>query len=101
MLGKAFHRCTEESCLIRLALVFALAFATWHVASHGLDTSSDADGHAECQVCRLSHVPIADLPVLTWIVLLFKISLVFVIPALQRTTQSYRYSLGARAPPLF
>jgi len=86
--------------LLRIMLVVLLTFAAWHVASHELDLSSNVSGHAECQVCRLNHVPLADLPVLVWASSLFLISFLLAIPASQRTTQSYRYTLGARAPPL-
>ncbi len=82
--------------LLKIILVVALVFAVWHVASH--DVSS---GHEECQVCRLNHVPIADLPVPAWIIPLFIASLLLVFLTLQRPIQSYRYTLGARAPPLF
>lgn len=80
-----------------MLLVVALMFAAWHVASHDVDIASD---HEECQACRLNHVPITDLPVLSLLVSLLLASLILVIPAFQRPTQAYRYTLGARAPPL-
>lgn len=95
------NRQTGLDRLLRIVLVAVLVFAAWHVSSHDLDTLSDISSHTECQVCRLNHVPIADLPILIWIMPLFIISLALVIPALQRPTQSFRYTLGARAPPLF
>jgi len=84
-----------------MVLLVALVFAAWHVASHDIDTSGDIGSHEECQLCRLNHVSITDLPILTWIVPLLIVSLVLIVPVLQRATQSYRYTLGARAPPLF
>jgi len=82
-------------------LLVTLLFAAWHVASHEIDASNDVSGHKECQVCRLSHVPIVDLPMLTLVVPLLIVSLVLAFPKLKRPTQSYRYTLGARAPPLY
>ena len=82
---------------LRIVLMVTLLFAAWHVASHGVDIAS---GHEQCQVCRLSHVPIADLPVFAWLVPLILLSLVLIILTLQQPTQPYRYTLGARAPPL-
>ncbi len=93
-----------QSCLTRaltLMVLAALVFAIWHVSLHDLDVASDANGHGECQVCRLNHVPVTDLPVSSWIVPLFVISLLLIVPVFQRPTQSYRYRLRARAPPLF
>lgn len=92
---------SDTSHLLRIMLVALLMFAAWHVASHDLDISNDANNHTECQACRLNHVPLADLPVLSWALSLFLISFLLAIPAIQHTTQSYRYTLGARAPPLF
>ena len=96
----ALNQQSSRDRLLRMVLTTALVFAVWHVASHDIGTSNDVSDHA-CQVCRLNHVPVADLPVFSWVVPLFIINLVFVIPAFQRPTQSYRYALGARAPPLF
>ncbi len=83
-----------------MVLAAALVFAAWHVALHDLGTSSDVSSHVECHVCRLSHVPVAELPVLALIVPLVLLSLIHIFPAFQRATQFYRYTLGARAPPL-
>jgi len=92
---------SDTSHLLRIALVVLLLLAAWHVASHELDHLSNISDHTECQVCRLNHVPLADLPVLSWALSLFLIRFLLATPAIQRTTQSYRYTLGARAPPLF
>ena len=88
---------SDTSHLLRIMLVVLLVFANWHVATHELDDLSD---HSQCQVCRLSHVPLADLPVFSWVLSLLLIRFLLAIPAIQSTTQSYRYTLGARAPPL-
>jgi len=61
MLRKAFHQNSEENRVIKLILVFALIFASAHVALHDLGVSGEVDGHGECQTCRLNHVPVASL----------------------------------------
>ncbi len=86
--------------LLRIMLVVLLMFAAWHVASHDLDLLGNISDHSECQVCRLNNVPFADFPVLAWALSLFLISFQLAIPAIQRSTQSCHYTLGARAPPL-
>lgn len=94
------HKRSDFNHLLRIMLVVLLMFSAWHVASHDLDLFSDVSDHSECQVCRLSHVPLADLPVFAWALSLLLIRFLLAIPAIQRTTQSHRYTLGARAPPL-
>jgi len=101
MTSGSLFRQTHLNHLLRIGLVLALVFAAWHVALHDINTSSDVSGHEECQACRLNHVPIADLPTLAWFVPLLILSLVLIIPVVQQPCQYYRYSLGARAPPLF
>lgn len=86
--------------LLRIVLVVLLVLAAWHVATHELDHSGSS-GDTECQVCRLNHVPFADFPVFAWALSLFLACFLSVTPITQRTIQSYRYTLGARAPPLF
>lgn len=93
-------RQTPMDCILRIVLAAVLVFAGWHVALHDLGTSSDVSSHVECHVCRLNHVPVANLPVLTLIVSLVLLSLIHVLPTYQRPIQLYRYTLGARAPPL-
>ena len=95
----ALNQQSTPDRLLRMVLTAALIFAVWHVTSHDIGTSNDVSDHT-CQMCRLNHVPVADLPVFSWIVPLFVINLLFVTPVVQRSTQSYRYTLGARAPPL-
>lgn len=90
-----------HSRMLRITLVVFLVFAAWHVATHDLGIPSDTGEQTQCQVCRLNHVPITDLPIFIWAISLFLICLLFTLPAVQRKTQSYRYILGARAPPLF
>ena len=75
--------------------------AAWHVASHEIDASGEDSNHEECQVCRLGHVPIADLPSFTWFAPLLLLSLILSISTVARAAQSHRHILGARAPPLF
>ena len=96
----ATYKLSDFNHLLRIVLVVLLMFSAWHVASHDLDIFSDVSEHSECQVCRLSHVPLADFPVFAWALSLFSIRFLLAIPAIQRTTQSYRHTLGARAPPL-
>jgi len=91
---------SHTSHLLRIMLVVLLMIAAWHVASHELDHLNNFSEHTECQVCRLNHVPLADLPLLAWALSLFLIRFLLAIPAIQRTTQAYHYTLGARAPPL-
>ena len=62
MLRKLFYRQTKVNQLIRLVLVFAMIFSSMHIALHDLDESNgNIDGHNECQTCRLNHIPVADL----------------------------------------
>jgi len=90
-----------HSRLLRITLVVFLVFAAWHVATHDLGILSDTGEHTQCQACRLNHVPITDLPIFTWAISLFLICLLFTLSAVQHKTQLDRYTLGARAPPLF
>lgn len=87
--------------LLRIMLAVVLVIAAWHVASHDVDLSGDLDSDENCQVCRLSHVPIIDLPILAWLIPVLVLSLRWLAPIFQQTIQSYRYASGARAPPLF
>jgi len=90
---------TKLNRLLCIFLVVAMLFAAWHVTSHEIDISGEVTSHEECQVCRLGHAPIIDLPTLTWFVPLLLLSLILLIPTVLRTNQSHRYILGARAPP--
>lgn len=92
---------TRLDYLLRIMLTVVLVFAAWHVATHDIDISSDLNIDEHCQICRLNHVPIADLPILAWIASILLLSLVRLVPTHQRSIVSYRNTLGARAPPLF
>jgi hypothetical protein len=99
MLMKAFCQSTKQSRLIGLALVFALLFATAHLA-HEHDVLGAVDGQEECQVCRLSHVPALSLSVPS---LLTPLSLfAYALPVAKSKYQLSRpfYNQWARAPPL-
>ncbi len=98
-LGASRQR-SDFNHLLRIMLMVLLMFAAWHVASHDLDLLGNISDHTECQVCRLNNVPLAGLSVLAWALPLFLISFQLAIPAIQRNTQSCRYTLGTRAPPL-
>ncbi len=64
MLQRVRHQNTAVNRLISLGLVFVLLFAAAHVPLHDMDIGGgEPDGHGECQVCRVNHVPAAFLPV--------------------------------------
>jgi len=86
---------------LRIMLIALLLLTIWHTATHDLDISNDLSEHTECQVCRLNHVPVDNLALPTLLVPSVLISLLFSISIIQGTAQSYRYTPGARAPPLF
>ena len=92
---------TRIDYLLRIMLTAVLVFAAWHVATHDIDISGDLNIDEHCQVCRLTHVPTTDLPILAWILPVFIISIVRLVSALQPSTPLYRNSFRARAPPLF
>ena len=88
--------------LILTALAFALVFVSVHFVLHDLDeATSDLNVQDECQVCRLSHVPVASDPGLFLFEPLRVVA--YVLPT--KTVWSHdllRFpTLGARAPPLF
>lgn len=101
MLRKAFYQGTEENRLIGLVLTFALVFAALHVALHELDVSSSLDRHEKCEVCRLSQVPTASLPLPALHAPLQ--SLQYVLPITNTISQlsNQPHILRVRAPPLF
>lgn len=102
MLSKVFRQSTEENRLIRLVLVFALAFAALHVALHDLDVSSGGlDGHDKCQVCRLNHVPIASLPLPSLLAPLQFLTYVLTVADTEYQLSHQFHTQWARAPPLF
>ena len=82
------------------ALAFALVFGSMHFVLHDLEEAAgDLIVQDECQVCRLTHVPVAPEPGL----FLFKPLRVVAYILRTNTVRSHntlRYStLGARAPP--
>jgi len=87
------------SYLLQIALVLAIVFSAWHVASHDIDIQSDASNAEECQTCILNHIPIADLPTPTWFIPLMILSLGVIFPAIRQPSQFRFFSFGARAPP--
>jgi len=95
------NRNIELGHFLKVMLIVLLLLAVWHTTTHDLDISNDLSGHTECQVCRLNHVPVDDLPLLTWLVSPLLIIFIFNISTHQCTTHSYHYTLGARAPPLY
>ena len=91
---------TYRERIVRIVLAMALVFAAFHVSLHDLDFSGDVNNH-ECQVCRINHVPIADLPTHSLTIPILLLCLILVITVFQQRSQSYHYINGARAPPLF
>ena len=91
---------TSSNRWLRVLLALALVVATWHVALHEVDVAGDSSDE-QCEVCRLKHTPVDDLSVITDSVPFFLLSLILVIPAFKRSTQTNRYTPCARAPPLF
>jgi len=60
MLRNTFNSNSSGNHITKLMLVFALLFASAHVALHELDAhGAELDGSGECQVCRLNHVSAA------------------------------------------
>lgn len=99
MVRNALRYNTKESRLIRLMLVFVLIFAAAHVALHDPDVTGSG-GHSECQVCRLSHVPLATMSVPSLIV-----PVQFLVYSLSAEDTAFQQSHSlhtrqARAPPL-
>lgn len=101
MLSKAFNQRTEESRLIRLLLVFAMVFAAAHIALHDLDVNGGGlDGHGECQVCRLNHVPVATIAVASLLVPLQLLAYVLPVADTEYQRSHPFHTQRARAPPL-
>ena len=100
MLTSVFNSNSNGNHITRLMLVFALLFASAHVALHELDVhNAELNGSSECQVCRLNHVPAAtfDTPQLLT-------PLPFLLYVLPATKFEYHFSsllniYRARAPP--
>jgi len=102
MLRKAFRQNIEENRLTRLVLVFALAFAALHVASHDLDVGGGSlDGRDKCQVCRLNHVPIASLPLSSLLAPLQLLTYVLTVADTEYQLSHQFHTQWARAPPLY
>ena len=92
---------TSSSRWLRMLLAMVLVVATWHTALHDIDITGDSDSDEQCEVCRLKHSPVDELSVITEPVPFFLLSLILVLPAFKRSTQTNRYTPCARAPPLF
>ena len=102
MLSKAFRQNTKANHLLRLLLVFALAFAALHVALHDINMSGvGLDGNEHCQVCRLNHVPLASLPLPALLASLAHLAYVKPDVVPQYHPLNHLTALRARAPPLF
>jgi len=103
MLSKAFNRHIEKNRLIRMVLVFALVFATAHVALHDLDESGGGlDGYGDCRICRLNHVPLASLAEPFVFVPLQLLGYVLPVTDFEyQPSQPLHHTQWTRAPPLF
>ncbi len=100
MILKPAFRQQPENRILRLALVVVMLFAVWHIAMHDIDLSDDLNGSVQCVYCNLNHIPITDLPILSWNVPLILLTLVLIVSSIQHVTKFYFYTSGARAPPL-
>jgi len=91
------------SCRVILtAFALALVFASVHIAQHDLEESSgNLNYQDECQVCRLSHVPVISTPGLPPMAFMQVSAHVFQTEASRRHDDLRFPTLGARAPPLF
>ncbi len=102
MLSKLFNRHTDEHRLVRLALLFALAFAAAHVALHDRDINGGVlDGHGECQICRLNHVPVTSLAIPSLVAPLHVLAYVLAGEDSEYKFSTPFHARWARAPPLF
>lgn len=90
----------NKDLIQRILLIAILVFASWHFTSHDVSVTHDTNAHEECQVCRVNHIPVADLPSLSWATPFFVISFFVATPFFLQLKNSYRNTLGARAPPL-
>jgi len=101
MLSKAFNGRVKKNRLIRLVLVFALVFATAHVALHDPDESGGGlDGYGDCRVCRLNHVPVVTLAEPSvFVPLQFLVSVLLVADFKYQLSHPF-HTQWARAPPL-
>ena len=91
----------EDRCILA-ALAFALVFVSMHFVLHDLDeAASDLYVQDECQICRLTQVPVAPDPEIFLFEPLRVVA--YVLPT--KTVWSHNMlrfpTLGARAPPLF
>lgn len=102
MLQKAFRRNTEENRLVRLLLVFALVFAAAHVALHDLGLNGDSLGaQDDCQVCRLTLVPVASLAPPSLFIPLQLTAYLLPVKDTEYQLPHLFHAQWARAPPLF
>ncbi len=102
MLGNAYYRNLDKGHLVRLLLVFSVAFAAVHVALHAPDASrGDLYGNDECQVCRLNHVPVAFSAPPAFLHPLQLLTHLDAVEVAEHYPSHLFHSLWARAPPLF
>lgn len=102
MLSKAFSRPLKKNRPLRLVLVFALVFATAHVALHDPDESGGGlDGYGDCRVCRLNHLPVASVAEPFVFVPLQLLVYVFPVADVEYQPSRPFHTQWTRAPPLF
>lgn len=101
MLRKAFNRNSEDHSLIRLVLVFALTFATLHVALHDMEMGGGLSEHEQCQACRLNHLPLASLALPSLLTPLQLLAHVLPVAGTEYQLSLQLNTQRARAPPLF
>jgi len=100
MLRNVLNPRTGQNRVVRLLLVFALVFASAHVALHDEAASGEVSGHSECQTCRLNNVPMADLAVFSLPDPQPLLLYVFPIAASDYQLLPLFQSQRARAPPV-
>ena len=99
---KARNQHTLENRLIRLVLVFALVFATAHVALHDFDVDGGSlDVSSKCQLCRYNHVPVVASASPTSFIPLEIFAHFLPMERAQHSIAHQFSTLWARAPPLF
>ena len=94
-------RQTHHHRFLRMVLSAALVSTILHVCLHDLDASSNGNSSQECEFCHLNNVPFDTPPETTLTLPLVLLGLILLLTAFSIPTQSFRHTLGARAPPLF
>lgn len=95
-----FNSRAEDNRLIVTALAFAFVFASVHFVLHDLEQSrGDLIVQDDCQVCRVTHVPVVSTPGLSLFVALRVITYVLPTKTVRRHNTLRFPTLGARAPP--